>query len=302
MDNVNKLIRAPGVKTLECASEALDLFSSPYVERTLDRSYVTEVNPQNALSSSSSSIRFVIAPSDDFTDISETLVEVKVKITTVDGKKVGAIAAANSYGLINLPLATLFQNLTIKVGQTVISNSYSTYPYLSFFQTLMSYEEASRDTRLRLMGYVHEKDPTALAAQDDATASAYKTRAQWTATSKELTLVGPIFHELHHQKRMLIPHCELQYEWTKASDDFAIISNKADCDYLYDITSMKMLVRRQKVVASEKLEIERSLDSGKNAIYPVLQAQMKPFFIDANETNCTFENIFGGKTIDILIE
>ena len=102
------------------------------------------------------------------------------------------------------------------------------------------------------------------------------------------------FFQLHHQKRMIIPHCELTYEWTKASDDFAIISNKADCDYLYDIVSMKMLVRRQKVVPSEKLEIERSLDSGKNAIYPVLQAQIKPFFIDANETNVSLENIFGG--------
>lgn len=275
---MDRLTKAAGVEQLECVSESLDLFSRPYLETSLDRSYTVEVNPLNSIASTSTSITFLCQPSEDFTCLSESLVEIKLKLTTNANGTLPAQTATASYATINLPAPCVFSALNFKIQGQLISDAYSTYNYLAFLQTLLSYTRTSIETRLRLAGYVHEKNPTANTAHAAAAETSFKKRGSWFDQSKECTFLTPIFHEMCSQRRLLIPHVELSFEFIRSSSAFAVISNENNSTTELQITSMKLLLRRQKVISSVKLQLEKELELSQ-ALYPLTQSTVKPIFI-----------------------
>ena len=169
----------------------------------------------------------------------------------------------------------------------------------SLDQTILNYSSDARKTRLRLTGFVEDKTPiAAVTAHAAADPSSFKTRAQWTSEGKTLHLLAPIYHDLFHQSRLMVPLIPIFLDFTKVGHEFGIMSNKttATTAYKFHVTQMKMFIRRVKTTASTKLEIERRL-AMHPARYPLTQSTMKPFYLDANQKSATFENCFGSKGI-----
>ena len=286
---MDRLTRAAGTEELECVSTSLDLFSPPYVETSIDKVYFVEYNPINAISDSANSIVFSIPAVDDYTSVCESYYEVKVQITQSNGGTLPGQTTNASYGFVNQIASSIFSSVNVKLNEQSISDSFGTYAYLSHIQALLSYSEASRKTRLRLQGYVDDVNPSSINADRSATVTGFKTRAGWSSQSKIVTLLAPIYHEFFSQGRALIPLVPMQLEFTRASNAFALLSNVANCDYVFKIKSMKLHMKRIKIIPSLKLELERKIES-KPAKYPLLQCSVKPFFVDASAKSVSFEN------------
>ena len=293
---MDKLNRTPGVDQLECISETLDLFSTSYVDTSLEHSYFVEIYPTTALAESSNSIDFSIPVSDDYLLLNESYVEIKMRLRQANNTAVPAQAADASYSVTNLISASLFSAVNVKLHGHLISDSYGTYGYVAFLQTLLSYNVATRKSLCRLMGYDDDSNQSALTAHAAAADSSFKRRAAWVTGDLSATFYAPIFHELFHQGRALLPHMQLSLEFIKAPAAFALMSNDAACTHKYEIQSMKLHIQRLKIVPSLKLELEKSLES-KNARYPLLQTSVKPFYIEAGKLSCAFENVFNGRQI-----
>ena len=145
--------------------------------------------------------------SEDFTDLSESWIKLKVKITTTGtagddrGKQIacGAQTETNSYALVNQPISSLFQSVNIRLNDSLLSDNYGNYPYLSYLTSIFNYSSDVRNTRLRLAGFCTDLDPDANTAHGAAPASSFKTRAGWTTAAAQPTFIGPIFHGLFHQ-------------------------------------------------------------------------------------------------------
>ena len=196
-----KLTHASGVVAEECISGSMDLFSPPIMETAVDTTYFTEHLPANAITDSANSISFHIEGSQDMCDLSESIVQVKVKITKADDSKLEAFAAGNSVGFIQMPVTSIFSSLVLRLNDQLISDSFSTYPYLSYFQTLLNFSSDARKSRLQLMGFYEDEDPTVTACHAAAENSGFKTRASLTKESHQATFIGPIFHGLFSQSR-----------------------------------------------------------------------------------------------------
>ena len=293
---MEKLNKASGVDDLECISETLDLFSKPYLDTSLDYYYYQEINPTSALSETSNTIQFLVPISDDYTDLKDSYIKLKLKLKTHDNKKLGAQTAASSYSIVNQPISSVFSSVNIKLNGHLISDSYACYNYLAFIQSLFSYNGDSRGTITRLLGFDEDDDPTQVQAHDDAVHSSFKTRAEWVTGSNSATFIGPVFHEFMHQGRALIPHVEMSFEFVKAPASFVVISNLATCNYQYEIEELKMFVKRMKILPSVKLDLEAKLEK-EPARYPLTQSSVKPYFIDENQVSASFENVFGGRNI-----
>ena len=295
-----KLSRAAGLDGgTECISSSLELFDGPLVETSIDKTYFNEIHPITPISASSNSINFHIPSSSDFTDLSESYLTFRVSINThTGGKEVagGAQAANDSYALVNQIGSSLFTAVNVRLNDSLLSDSYGTANYRAYFQSLLNYSSDAQKTRLRLMGFCRDDKPDTTDASTAAAASSYKTRAAWTSEGRILVCTAPVFHDLWNQSRLLIPLCPIFVDFTKASKEFAIISNKTACDYEYKILSMQLMIRRVKTTASTKLQIENRLSSTP-ARYPITQASVKPFWIDQNLKSCTFENCFAGKGV-----
>lgn len=136
----NKLNQAAGLDPAgECVSAALDIFSGPLVETAIERCYYSEIHPITPVSDTQSTVSFHVPSSEDFTDLSESWVSVKIKIdqinaTTAAVTNGAAQTATDSYGLLNQPAASLFSSVNVRLNDTLLSDSYATYPYLSYLQ------------------------------------------------------------------------------------------------------------------------------------------------------------------------
>ena len=298
-----RLSHAAGVVPEECISGSLDLFSPPFMETTVENAYYTEYFPTNAISDSANSIAFHIPPTEDMVDLAESYVQVRCKITKADGSNLDAYAApasgstsANSVGFVQMPITSMFSSLVFRLNDELLTDSFATYPYLAYFQTLLNFSSDATESRLQLLGFYKEKRMNHTAAHATAPASGFKTRAGLTAQSHEATFIGPIFQSMFSQSRFLLPLTKMSLEWIKASPAFCLKSNNSTADYLYKITSMKLFLRKIKIRPSYKLELEQQLLK-EPAMYPLRQAYCKPFFIDAEEKQVSFENVFQSRSI-----
>ena len=59
-------------------------------------------------------------------DLNDSKLEVKVKVTTPRG---GDIGATRNVSTVNLPLHSLFQSVTLKIADKVVTESNNLYPY-----------------------------------------------------------------------------------------------------------------------------------------------------------------------------
>ena len=204
----SKLTHASGVVAEECISGSLDVFSPPIMETAVDTTYMTEHLPTNAITDSANSISFHIEGSQDMCDLAESTVQVRCKICKSDGSILDAFTApegtpssGNSVGFIQMPVTSLFSSLVFRLNDQLLSDSFSTYPFVSYIQTLLNFSSDARKSRLQLMGFYEDLDPTVTACHAAAPSSGYKTRASLTARGRQATFIGPIFHGLFSQSR-----------------------------------------------------------------------------------------------------
>ena len=79
--------------------------------------------------------------------------------------------------------------------------------------------------------------------------------------------------------------------FTKAPSAFALNLNANAPSYIYEIESLKLLVKKIQVNASHRLRIEHHLNQT-NARYPIKHSYVKPLIIDEGAKFCAFENVF----------
>ena len=300
-----RLTQAAGLPLEECVSASLDLFSGPSMETSIERCYYDEIFPQSPLSDTASLISFHLPPSEDLTDCSECFIKLRLSLSTMlpaaDALPIRrgpppTQAATASYALINQAASSIFSSVNVRISDVSLSDSYQTYPYLAMIQSILNFSKDSRDTKCSLMGFTSDEDPTVIIATNNE-ASGFKTRAGWTDQGVQRTYISPIFHDFFHQSRLLLPLTNLYLDFTKASNAFAITSNKANADYHFKIEDFRLFVRRVKTTPSTKLYLENELASGKPARYPLVSSTVKPYFINAGAKSHVIENVFSGKGI-----
>ena len=297
--------KSEGSKVTECISDSLSLFEKPYQETSIDRTFYSVYTPQNALSDTSNSIHFNIPMCEENLDLNESFYKVAVKITQKDGKNLEKFTApgndgkGNSVGLSNLGASSLFSNILIRVGSELISDSYSTYPFLCFFSVIFNYTKAARDSLLSIAGYQDEKQ-FANRADDAAPNSSFKTLASSTSESQTITLVSGIYHGLFNQSRYLPPLLPLSITFLKSENAFALTSNAATPEFKYEIVSLELHIKKIVLRSSVKLQQETRILK-QPALFPIRSASVKPFFISKEAKSASFENIFPGNTIPNLV-
>ncbi|KAI4878396.1 hypothetical protein NFI96_006326 [Prochilodus magdalenae] len=124
----------------ECIKSELDLFTVPLTQTAIEKNTYVEIPPLSAISDTGPLEFFIAGHGEDYTDLNNTLLYLRLKITKPDGSDIDDGAAV---GLINYPGATLFSQVDVSIGDRLISQSSSTYPYRSIIECLANY---GRDT------------------------------------------------------------------------------------------------------------------------------------------------------------
>jgi hypothetical protein len=81
---------------------------------------------------------FIPGHRDNYLALKNTLLHLRVKVTKIHGTNIANDAKVS---LINYPLATIFSQVNVTLGEHLISQSSATYPYRGIMECLLNYYE-----------------------------------------------------------------------------------------------------------------------------------------------------------------
>ncbi len=122
-------------QSCDCAKSELDLFAVPLAQTSIEDGRWVERSPLSSIDSRN--IEFKITGSESkYLDFANTYIVVKVKLTNADGRN---LEADKDVGPVNLFLHSIFKQVDLVLGDTLVSHSEDTYSYRSYLETLLSY-------------------------------------------------------------------------------------------------------------------------------------------------------------------
>ena len=190
----------------------------------------------------------------------------QVAIVREDGQTLPAQSSLVT--LVNNSMHSLFSSLIMRINQNEASKHLSDFQYKSFFQNLLSFNNAAKVTNLFGSGWSQDTQwtvnetytPLKPAGQTPITYHQYSSvepkpenlgfmdRVSWFKNNFELdvranyrtsgwTFVGPLMHDFHGCPKPLMPGSKLFFSFRRAHHEFSIV--KTDLPDTLDPTKYK---------------------------------------------------------------
>ena len=121
----------------------------PYTQTAIIDSYNIYCGPQSTIAEHAP-LSFEIPGSEaDFTDLSNTFLKLRIKVTTADGEPINDTNAPK-LTLSNNVLNTLFSQVDISLNDTLVSQSSNLHGYRAYIENLLSYNSHAKDGFLQM--------------------------------------------------------------------------------------------------------------------------------------------------------
>ena len=129
----------------ECSKTELDMFAMPPTMITMQEAQWVEHHPISSLTSTAP-IEFEIkGQTEDYIDLNNSYLYLKVKVQTKDGHDVGdndRVAPVNNF------MHALFNEVDLYLNNKLVSSSTDTYPYRAYLENLLTYGKEAKNTHL----------------------------------------------------------------------------------------------------------------------------------------------------------
>ncbi|XP_073668378.1 uncharacterized protein F54H12.2-like [Paramisgurnus dabryanus] len=240
----------------ECIKSELDIFTVPPTQTSLEKNDYLEVPPLSAISDSAPLEFFIAGTGEDYLDLNNTMLFLRLKITRPNGAD---IADPAPVGLINYAGATLFSQLDISLGDRLISQSSSTYTYRCIIECLMNYSK-------------------------DALESLFTPGLFYKDTAGHTDVRDP--------EKLLINGVDVKIRLIRGKDEFCLMRSD-DVAYKVKILSASLFVKKVSVSPAVRLGHAQALLST-TAKYPVDRVCLKTISLPAGSRVSNQENLFLG--------
>ena len=239
-----------------CQDASFDLFSRPPTEMGLQEFHDQEILPLTALSSSSAgSIDFSISgEGDEYTDLSDLRLFVRVKIQSSDGK---AIEKDDAVSLVKHWPSSLFRQCDLFLNGTLVTTSSNLYNYVAYVSSLLSYTGSVKQNQLDVLEH----------------ANGWKVKKDLPENEALIKLHLP----LCNQQRLLPNGVNIKLRLLRSANEFLCIRDKsADTNYTVSLEKCSLFVRR--VTPSPTVLLQHAETLTKlNMIYPIERLYPKFF-------------------------
>lgn len=306
----------------DCAKAELDLFEAPLTQTSLERADWTAYPPSATITNTTVDFR-VPGTGDEYIDLMNSFLALKVKITNADGSHLTGDA---NVGPVNCFPHSLFSQVEVQLNGHTIGHANSLYPYRAMIEKLINYgpEAAqshlqtelfykdtagymeSAETRLsnhlELVRGFHESIPLVVNVPDTAQAfvevpelgnQGLYLRSLYTRNSQVVELVAPIHHDVFQHDRLLINNVSLSISFTRTKPEFSLMTSALSPAYKIDIVEALLFIRKVRVADHVQLAHHAALMKS-NCIYPINHVVMKSFSIPRGNLSLGQDSIFMG--------
>ena len=130
-----------------CDKSEVDLFRVPPTQQSLERGRWIDYAPLSSVENPNSAITFLIAGTDEYIDLSKTILTVTGKITKKDGtSKLGGNDQSNVAPVNNF-LHSLFRQVDVYLNGKQVTPAMGTYAYRSYIETLLNYDVSAKQSQ-----------------------------------------------------------------------------------------------------------------------------------------------------------
>ena len=305
-----------------CDKSEVDLFRVPPTQQSLERGRWIDYAPLSSVENANSAITFLIAGTDEYIDLSKTILTVTGKITKKDGMSKLNGNDQSNVAPVNNFLHSLFRQVDVYLNGKQVTPAMGTYAYRSYIETLLNYDVSAKQSQFSSALYYKDtpgqmekvgalassitlnyKNTTG-ATGGNSSEKIYKPesgnvgfakRHQFIKNGNRFVLLGPIFADIFMTDRLLLNMLDLKVVLNRSSDAFSLmeIGNDPAIEPKVQLSDVVLKVRKVKVDQSISDGVERMLKQTP-ALYPIRRVECKILTIPANLPNVRQDNIFSG--------
>ena len=129
-----------------CEKSEVDLFSIPPTQLSLEKGRWIEYRPLSSVQNNDSAITFVIAGTDEYLDLSKTILVVEGKVVPGTGGNLDT--GQTSIAPVNNFLHSLFRQVDVYLNGKQVTPAMGTYAYRSYLETLLNYDVSAKQSQL----------------------------------------------------------------------------------------------------------------------------------------------------------
>ena len=278
-------------KSAECTKSELDIFFVPPTQTSLEKGRWIDHPPVSSVSESGP-ITFLAPGTEDYVDLSNTMLMVRAKVTKADG---GNLDDGAKVGPVNNFLHSLFKQVDVFLKGKLVTQATGTYPYRAYIDTLLNYGPSAKQSQLTAALF-YKDEASKMEVADPANASpnkGLKTRSKFSARSAIVEMGGPIFCDVFFGERLLLSYVDLKVVLNRTSDEFALMASEDDAAFKVKLVDVYLKVRKVKVNPSRAMSHEVALKKSP-AVYPVRRVDCKSFIIPSGNPSLQKDNLFNG--------
>ena len=319
-----------------CDKSEIDLFKVPPTQQSLERGRWIDYAPLSSVQNADNAITFLIAGTDEYIDLSKTILTVTGKVTKSDGTKLAG-GGQTSVAPVNNLLHSLFRQVDVYLNGKQVIPAMGTYAYRSYIETLLNYDVSAKESQFSSALYYKDtatkmdengslpslktiNNVTAVtSAGADGTATLTKEsvsvtipgtgnqgfakRHQFITNGIQFVLSGPVFSDIFMADRLLLNMLDLKVVLNRSSDSFCLMDKNAEGSMLDPkvvLTDVVLKIRKVKVDQAVSDGVERMLKQTP-ALYPIRRVECKILTIPEELPIIRQDNIFSGLIPNLFV-
>ena len=215
----------------------------PPTQQSLERGRWIDYAPLSSVENTDSPINFLVTGTDEYIDLSKTILTVTGKIvkdneSVLDGANQANVAPVNNF------LHSLFKQVDVYLNGKQVTPAMGTYPYRAYIETLLNYDVSAKESQFSSALYYKDTatkmdeggslpgEPITIKAKhvtfnDDGSEKVsndkntvfvsagtgnqgFAKRSKFIQNSKQFVLSGPIFADIFMTDRLLLNMMDLR--------------------------------------------------------------------------------------------
>ena len=250
----------------------LVMFNQSYPQIVIDSAIFSDVYPTTALGESPDNIEFVINGANDYIDLNDTLLYLRVSIKKPDGT---ALEGTSTLTPCNFYMNALFSDVQLSLNDVTVEGGDQMYAYKSTIASIFNFSDDAKRIQLLPMGFCTDS----------------KERKGWMAESKQFELAGALRLDFLNQPKYLLPGVNVRLLLQRAKPAFGLLEGKTVVDNKVIIHQAKLFVRRVKVSQAVSLGHQIGLLK-QNAIYPYTRSKVVSYAVSKGSLSYSKDNLF----------
>ena len=303
-----------------CEKSEIDLFSIPPTQLSLEKKRWIDYRPISSVRNDDSAITYLISGTDEYIDLSKTILVVEGKVTAADGETHLSGGGQANVAPVNNFLHSLFKQVDVYLNGKQVTPAMGTYAYRSYIETLLNYDVSAKKSQLSSALYykdtpgemdnkgdLPEPLETKVTLKEGTVVNkwirtagtgnqGFAKRYEFIKNSNKFVLSGPIFSDVFMGDRLLLNGMTLKVVLNRSSNEFCLMDKNASGNEInpkVKFSDVVLKIRKVKVDQAVSDAIELLLRKSP-AIYPIRRVECKSLTIPQNLPDIRKDNIFSG--------